>query len=178
MNRSQPNKIKPLPKFVLKALTKCGISKPVAVPIRQKGLSSMGIAHFCHGNVCNMVLRYGGKRVSGYAVIKNPYCDEYQLIYHSIWLTPEGRKVCISKDSYANHGVSDDYVWFCESNVQAEGLEQIDLYNELYISRKTLEVKQIVLQEWEHVSANRAQKLLAQPVHTQHLPVELYNFLR
>ena len=67
------------------------------VPVRESGLSSQGDELMCWYNVMKMVCRYGGEVLLGYQPLKDsvPY-----LMRHAVWMTPEGRAVCITKSNH------------------------------------------------------------------------------
>ena len=67
------------------------------VPVRESGLSSQGDELLCWYNVMKMVCRYGGEVLLGYQPCKTP--NKAYLMRHAVWLTPEGRPVCITKSN-------------------------------------------------------------------------------
>jgi len=88
--------------FVEKILEKVGSNGVLNVPIRRVGLTGSGMNNQCHGNVCNLVHRYGGQRLFGY--IKNPiqaYENYLHCISHSVWLTPEGNLADVTAHNYS-----------------------------------------------------------------------------
>lgn len=70
----------------------------VLVPVREHGLTSQGDALLCWYNVMKMVYRYGGEVLLGYQPT-NPYDYKAYLMRHAVWVTPEGRAVCITKSN-------------------------------------------------------------------------------
>jgi hypothetical protein len=65
------------------------------VPVRKSGITSWGKAFCCHFN-CNTLLHWvGGKVLRGYWIHKTG--SEYKLDFHSVWITPEGRAVCVTR---------------------------------------------------------------------------------
>lgn len=171
-------KNKKLPKFVLEAIKKCGLSNPMLIDVRKKGISARGVENYCHGNVANMVGRYGGKRSSGFAIIPHPEIDDYQFIYHSVWVTPEGKRVCISKSNYANNPNIDNYLWFIELEVKSINLNVINLYNELHVTRSAIELYSIECDEWVKVNYRRAKFELSKSVLSHKFDPERINFLK
>ena len=85
MNCENITYLQQLPSFVRSTLRDCGLPPPISIKIRQQGLSSKGIVDYCHHNVCNMVKRYGGKRTTGYVILKYPGIEQYQLLYARIF---------------------------------------------------------------------------------------------
>lgn len=90
-----------------KLAKKLNLQYKIEVPIRQKGLSSKGLRLKCLPNVANMVRKYGGRVAIG--LIYRDFSGIPQFGRHSVWITPEGKAVCITKQNYgnANDGISD-----------------------------------------------------------------------
>ena len=177
MNCENITYLQQLPSFVRSTLRDCGLPPPISIKIRQQGLSSKGIVDYCHHNVCNMVKRYGGKRTTGYIILKYPGIEQYQLLFHSAWVTPEENIVCITKENYkTNEGYLQD-VWFIELYREDKDLNHLKMYNELVIERKRLLVRSIKLNNFSIVNWVQARTALSQPVYTQSLSVSKYNFL-
>jgi len=115
-------------------LSSIGIKKVLKVPKRKKGLTSSGKANNCHDNVFQLVSTFGGRHKHGFLlrefpsdrlqqqVIKHPLTHEDVevdsflggLCYHSVWLTPENKLVCVttSHDKTFVGGHEDDYDYF------------------------------------------------------------------
>lgn len=70
------------------------------VPVRESGLSSQGDELMCWYNVMKMVLRYGGEMLLGYQPHKGSVPSVPYLMRHAVWMTPEGRAVCITKSNH------------------------------------------------------------------------------
>jgi len=79
----------------LKMIKKMTNKNPIKVPIRQKGMTARGRRLCCHANVESLVRNYGGERVTGYHVASCP--DQTNLMPHSVWRTPEGKLVDVTK---------------------------------------------------------------------------------
>ena len=79
---------------------KFGLKNSIAVPIRTKGLSSQGERKSCLTNVIKMVYRYGGQLLVGwvYRETDEGFIDDFMR--HAVWVTPEGRAVCITLANY------------------------------------------------------------------------------
>jgi len=81
--------------FMYHLLSKIGLSNPIKVPERKRGMTSSGKEYRCHMNVVTLTERYGGKEVLGYMVqYKN---NELRLWSHSVWNTPENKLVDVTK---------------------------------------------------------------------------------
>ena len=70
------------------------LPKPIVVTPRQKGMTSTGQVGDCHANVKELVMKYGGKQITGYELWK--YGDEVQMNWHSVWQTPENKIVDVT----------------------------------------------------------------------------------
>ena len=93
-----------LPRWVRKVIKKMKMNDPLIVPIRQSGMTSTGKEMFCHSNVDVLVREYGGERMLGYMVHKPLEMnrdviteDIACLVPHSVWITPEGKMVDVTK---------------------------------------------------------------------------------
>jgi hypothetical protein len=84
-----------------------GITQVIDVPIRKRGMTGSGLSGQCHSNVRLLTKTYGGRKVLGFAVIKDasnmpvpkriPFCDEsIFFLHHSVWETPEGEMVDVT----------------------------------------------------------------------------------
>ena len=83
-----------------KMSSKIGLKDMIAVPIRQNGLSSKGIKLRCLQNVANMVAQYGGQMMIGMIYRKGNISGDLNVAKHAVWITPEGKAVCITKKNY------------------------------------------------------------------------------
>lgn len=72
------------------------LSCPINVPVRTSGLSSNGTKSMCHANALRMAYRYGGSVLSGLYVGNAPTQNVKVLYSHSVWITPEGKAVCLT----------------------------------------------------------------------------------
>lgn len=76
-------------------LRRGGHNEILKVPVRKNGITSWGRAYRCHFN-CNILLHWvGGKILRGYMIKKTG--TAYKLDYHSVWINPEGRAVCVTR---------------------------------------------------------------------------------
>tara|TARA_B100000780_G_scaffold140836_1_gene98644 strand:- start:238 stop:1131 length:894 start_codon:yes stop_codon:yes gene_type:complete len=113
-------------------LSSIGIKQVIKLKKRQKGLTSGGKPHNCHVNVYQLTSTFGGRHKHGFLVREFPselltetliedkpdILQENErvfigcLIYHSAWLTPENKLVCVTgKD------VHEDSVENIKSNI-------------------------------------------------------------
>ena len=94
-------------------------SSILRVSRRKNGLTSSGKTLRCHGNVERLVEIYGGRRQSGYEIQMNYGTNErkklktVRLSFHSVWITPEGRAVDVTKKSAAeSYSVDESEILF------------------------------------------------------------------
>ena len=75
------------------------MNRVIKVPQRKRGLTSSGKERNCHPNVQLLVDTYGGKRMVGYEVSMNKFCDIrfFDILFHSVWMTPENKLVDVTK---------------------------------------------------------------------------------
>ena len=83
--------------------------KPVIVETRKKGMTSHGELMQCHANVQELVKKYGGKAIRGYELYVShfvhndkPSVQSISLNHHSVWKTPEGKFVDVTRLSDGN----------------------------------------------------------------------------
>jgi len=91
---------------VISKLNTIGIKKLLILKRRKKGLTSSGEEILCHNNVETLVATLGGKHKHGYllegntddelSIDENGKITEFSLVYHSAWLTPEQKLVCVT----------------------------------------------------------------------------------
>jgi len=94
-----------------KIMKKIGLGNVLRVPRRKKGMTSSGVGGCCHSNVNKLVELYGGQQLLGYVVMTNVgfmgrSC--LQVMWHSVWVSPESKLVDITKSSNPNN----DYTHF------------------------------------------------------------------
>ena len=80
----------------MKILKKIGLKNVLKITRRKKGMTSSGIGGSCHGNVYKLVNLYGGQQLQGYVLKTNVGHESIrclQLMWHSVWITPEGNLV-------------------------------------------------------------------------------------
>ena len=93
---------KSVPQFLRRFVDKIlGLEEMIRVPIRTKGLTGSGKKNECHQNVLGLVKRYGGQQLRGYLV--NMFENHLiSLVSHTVWITPEGKGVDVTSNSYEN----------------------------------------------------------------------------
>jgi len=90
-----------LPKYVNEMISTLNLKRPIKVSQRQKGMTSSGKPYKCHSNVETLVKNYGGKRMVGYMIQKTRIDDALDLLFHSVWVTPEGKLADVTeKDNF------------------------------------------------------------------------------
>lgn len=80
-------------------------SEIIQVEVRHKGMTGSGYQSECHDNVCALVQVYGGHRVGGFIVSDDTHIGDercLELVYHSIWLTPEGQLVDVTANNFTD----------------------------------------------------------------------------
>jgi len=86
------------PDDVERGLKKLGLgTRFLSVPKRKRGLTSSGIKSECHRNVALLTKTFGGKHVKGFSCSWKTGSGPtivYKFIFHSVWVTPEGKAVC------------------------------------------------------------------------------------
>ena len=82
-------------------LHEAGHKKILKVRTRQNGLTAYGKSYRCHHNCNNMMYWKGGSVLRGYTLEKQK--KGYRLDFHSIWITPEGKGVCITRYDDEKH---------------------------------------------------------------------------
>ena len=106
-----------LPSYVNYLIQRMELNRPIKVPIRKKGMTSSGKETYCHPNVQLLVNKFGGKRLVGYILQKHSYRKKgirtkgFELLYHSVWITPEGKTVDVTKkyDSQKKSMINKNY---------------------------------------------------------------------
>ena len=89
-----------LPSVVNRLVSTMGLNKVIKVPQRKNGMTSSGKVNCCHPNVQLLVDTYGGERLVGYMVDSTPFPHIgllTELLFHSVWITPEGKLVDVTK---------------------------------------------------------------------------------
>ena len=100
---------KSIPQFVRRFVDKIGLGEMIRVPIRTKGLTGSGEKLKCHHNVIGLVKRFGGKRLQGFALIKQKNNTVF-LQNHSVWITPEGKCVDVTNNYDNREDFSEDCI--------------------------------------------------------------------
>ena len=96
---------------------------------RKRGATSKGAYSNCHSNVQDWVDKIGGARISGWLLARIPkFLNEgvWAWIFHSIWLTPEGKLTDVTMDDdYAGK----DFVTFWHDKYRSCDLINGTSYN-------------------------------------------------
>jgi len=93
---------KSVPQFLRRFVDKIlGLEEMKRVPIRTKGLTGSGKKNECHQNVLGLVKRFGGQQLRGYMVNMFEY-HHISLVFHTVWITPEGKCVDVTSNSFEN----------------------------------------------------------------------------
>jgi hypothetical protein len=94
-----------LPNYINIIIQRMELNRPIKVPLRKNGMTSSGIEYHCHPNVQLLVNKFGGKRLVGYILQETSKkynrvrTKEFELFYHSVWITPEDITVDVTKKS-------------------------------------------------------------------------------
>jgi hypothetical protein len=80
-----------IPANQMRVFVRLGLgTRVLKVTKRKKGLTASGQPNQCHANVALLKKRFGGRHIKGYWVDTCPVIGKTALIWHSIWITPEG----------------------------------------------------------------------------------------
>jgi len=94
---------KKVPKRLVRLIQKFVGNPILCVPRRKKGLTSSGRVLCCHPNVERLVKMKGGKHLFGYEIqcgfglTRAERKIHTVLVFHSVWVTPEGLAVDVTK---------------------------------------------------------------------------------
>jgi hypothetical protein len=101
--------VKNLNLTVKNKLNRSGIgSFVIKVPVRKNGMTGSGFKKECHANSELLVKKYGGKVLRGYLLLLLKD-NIFSLVFHSIWITPEGFAVDVTANNFAD---TPDFVYF------------------------------------------------------------------
>ena len=78
-------------------------SEIVKVPVRHEGMTGSGYSNLCHDNVQLLVNTYGGSSIGGFIAVNDKKIrneNTIELIYHSIWMTPENKIVDVTANNF------------------------------------------------------------------------------
>ncbi len=104
-----------LPNFLNHLIREMKMNNPIKVPQRKNGMTSSGKENYCHSNVESLVRRYGGKRMVGY-LIQIECIGTITFISHSVWKTPEGKLVDVTKKTHSQKEIlinpNEDFTYF------------------------------------------------------------------
>ena len=100
-------------KHFIDDLQKFGVGEILRLNKRKKGMTSSGTELMCHFNVLSLVSSYGGRHIHGYLIEQDYDNNQAQLTYHSAWLTPEKKLVCVTpRESKGKRFKSNDTFFF------------------------------------------------------------------
>ena len=99
-----------IPKNQMELLGKIGLRNIIKVKHRKNGMTSSMKMNGCHSNVRKLVEQFGGKQLVGYVVHKEIREYPFQIYYHSVWITPEGK--VIDPTSLPEDRIKEDYTYF------------------------------------------------------------------
>jgi hypothetical protein len=85
----------------MELLGKIGLRNIIKVKRRKNGMTSSMKPNGCHSNVRILVERCGGKQLLGYMICGGGGLfdteqngeEPFQMVYHSVWITPEGEVI-------------------------------------------------------------------------------------
>jgi hypothetical protein len=80
-----------IPASQMRVFIRLGLgTRVLKVQKRKNGLTASGLPNMCHDNAALLERMFGGKWVKGYWVVKDNENHVEKLIWHSVWITPEG----------------------------------------------------------------------------------------
>jgi len=82
-----------VPSFLRDFCDEVGLGEFIKVETGKEGFP-IGRRGSCHPNVYSLTKRIGGEMLRGYVIVPNG--EKYLLFYHSVWITPEGKTICIT----------------------------------------------------------------------------------
>ena len=94
----------------MELLGKIGLRNIIKVKRRKRGMTSSMKILGCHSNVRILVEQFGGKQLVGYVIEKEKDGIPFQILYHSVWITPEGK--VIDPTSLPEDEMKEDYTYF------------------------------------------------------------------
>ena len=100
-----------IPKNQMKLLRKIGLQNIIKVKKSKKGMTSSMKQNGCHSNVGILIERYGGKQLLGYVICEESEEYPFQIIYHSVWITPKGEVIDPTLSNYETTNER-DYSYF------------------------------------------------------------------
>ncbi|MDB2390800.1 hypothetical protein N9X12_06240 [Alphaproteobacteria bacterium] len=114
-----------IPASQMRVFIRLGLgTRVLKVTKRKSGLTSSGLPNKCHDNVALLVKTYGGKWVKGYWVAKDNTDHVTELVWHSVWITPEGVAIDPTMCRYEMMGIkpSRDFTMFIPVQTVTEKL--------------------------------------------------------
>ena len=107
-----------IPKNQMELLRKIGLQNIIKVKRRKNGMTSSMKSGGCHSNVRILVERCGGKQLLGYMICGGGGLfdteqngeEPFQMVYHSVWITPEGKCKDITNNYDDRDGMDEDCI--------------------------------------------------------------------
>ena len=97
--------INDLPMFAKDWIQKHLKKIPIKVPVRRNCMTGSGENGACHWNVSELVKKYGGSKLQGFAVNIFDLLDfrYLEITNHSVWITPECKTVDVTAHNYSSN---------------------------------------------------------------------------
>jgi hypothetical protein len=122
-----------LPRDVRQGMDKITQNDCYLIKRRINGVTGNGLELDCHKNVQDLVDKIGGKRISGWLLVRQRQLVNqgvFLWIFHSIWQTPEGECVDVTKsDVYGDQPIA---TFWLDSERQAD-MELGAAYNSVVV---------------------------------------------
>ena len=124
-------------------LKKFGVSEILRLNRRKKGLTSSGSELQCHMNVLSLVSAFGGRHKNGFLIEQHIEIDKKtginhqggMLAFHSAWLSPEKKLVCVTPRQSNKTLKSSDVFFFMfsdDANLEC-GYDDIIYYEGMFM---------------------------------------------
>lgn len=122
-----------IPSFIRVPMLEFTDSDCYLVKHRKTGVTSKGTHLNCHRNVQDWVDKKGGHRISGWLLVREAKTIKLGIwvwIFHSIWLTPEGKYADVTMDDLYS---GKEFVTFWHDKKRSCDLENGVSYNNIVI---------------------------------------------
>jgi len=111
-------------------LKKMGVVEVLRLNRRKKGMTSSGDELGCHYNVMSLVSAFGGRHKHGF-LIESKDKKEGLLAFHSAWLSPEKKLVCVTPRDINNSSKTDVFFFMFSD----DGSLDVDYDDVAYFNR-------------------------------------------
>jgi len=101
-------------------LKKIGVVEILRLNRRKKGMTSSGVELGCHYNVMSLVSAFGGRHKHGFLIEQTNDDNEGLLAFHSAWLTPEKKLVCVTPRGISNRLEKDVFFFMFSDDASLE----------------------------------------------------------